>query len=538
MHSPVRWLALPCIALAFPAFAQQPLPSFAELEAAGAVIGEIRVETHNIFDPRDPRERNIFYRAANTLHVKTKPWLVQRLLLFHSGDRVSARVMEETERLIRQNSAVYDVVIRPTRYEDGVVDVEVDTRDTWTLEPGLKLRRAGGVNSDSFNLKETNLAGTGTTVGIERANSVDRTGTILSLGHDHLFDGWTAASLQHAKFSDGSSSSASLQRPFYALETTWAATATASKFDRTDSLYEAGNVVGQYRHEQTAGELSGGWSPGLVGGWTQRYSGGVNYQSDDYTALPGLAPGLLPPDKTRAGPFVRYQLIQDDFLQVVNRDRIQRPEYLTMGFSYNLQLGRALGAFGSTDQPWLFSNGLSKGFRIAGNSQLLTSASYSAQYGASGGDVQALSTGARYFVPQSASFLLYFASSFDRVKSPNVADDLLLGGDNGLRGYPQRYQRGTYRSLFTAEERYYTDWYPLRLFRVGAAAYCDVGRAWGSEIPNVTNGWLSDCGVGLRVLSARASFGNILHVDFAFPIHRTDPSVKSHQIVVMTATTF
>ena len=100
-----------------------------------------------------------------------------------------------------------------------------------------------------------------------------------------------------------------------------------------------------------------------------------------------------------------------------------------------------------------------------------------------------------------------------------------------------RYQRGQHRVLFTAEERYYTNWYPLRLFRVGAAVFYDIGRAWGAETPNPVNGWLSDIGVGLRFLNARASFGNILHVDLAFPMNK-DPSIKSYQLLVQTGKTF
>ena len=49
--------------------------------------------------------------------------------------------------------------------------------------------------------------------------------------------------------------------------------------------------------------------------------------------------------------------------------------------------------------------------------------------------------------------------------------------------------------------------------------------------------WLSDIGVGLRFLNARASFGNILHVDLAFPMNR-DPSIKSFQVLVQTGKTF
>ena len=65
------------------------------------------------------------------------------------------------------------------------------------------------------------------------------------------------------------------------------------------------------------------------------------------------------------------------------------------------------------------------------------------------------------------------ASLGDAAAAP---DQLLLGGDNGLRGYPLRYQSGDRRALFTIEERAYTDWYPFRLVRVGGAVFYDPRR--------------------------------------------------------------
>ena len=536
----LRWLALACVTLSSSALAQGPLPSFAELEAAGALIGEVRVDTQDIFDLNDPAENNFFYRAANALHIKTRPWFIRSYLLFHTGDPVQARLIEETERLIRRNSTVYEVEIRPVRYENGVVDIVVRTRDTWTLQPGLRVRRAGGKNSGAFSLKESNLAGTGTSLGLERATSVDRTGTLLTLQHDHLFDGWTSVALSRASYDDGYNNSLSITRPFFALDTRWAAGASVSNFSQLDSFYQAGNNVAQYRHDQRAASAFAGYSPGLVNGWTHRYTAGASYTADEYrfehTRPP---PPQLPPDRTLAGPFLRYEVIQDDYLQTMNRDLIQRPEYLTMGFASTMQVGRSLGAFGATEQPWQVSASASKGFRFQQvGHQLLASANYSSLYGSSVGDSQTMGLAMRYFAPQKEPLLFYFAASTDHVHSPNQADDLLLGGDNGLRGYPLRYQRGQHRTLFTLEERYYTDWYPLRLFRVGAAVFMDVGRAWGSETPNPVNGWLSDVGIGLRFLSARASFGNILHVDLAFPINRSDQAIKRYQVLVQTGKTF
>jgi hemolysin activation/secretion protein len=519
----------------------QPIPSLTELEAAGAVIGEIVVDTHNIFDLDDPNESSFPYRAANALHIKTRPYVIRRLLLFRSGERVSVRLIEETERLIRANSSVYDVAITPTAYHDGVVDLAVRTRDTWTLQPGLRVRRAGGKNSGGFALKESNLAGTGTAFGLERSTNVDRTGTVLQLSNDHLFDGWTRVAGERATFDDGTSASLSVTRPFYALDTRRAAGASAARFDRIDSIYSAGNVVGQYRHSQESAEVFAGWSRGLIGGWTHRYSAGLTHQTDSYAFEAGRpAPAELPVDRTLAGPFLRYEALEDDFVLLRNRERIQRPEYFAMGFQSSVQLGRSLAAFGSTDQPWQLGAALSKGFRVPGGRELLTQAAYSAQYGSSAtSNVRGLGSSVRYYAPQGPNMLLLVAASADGVTSPNLADQLLLGGDNGLRGYPLRYQRGAHRALLNVEERFYSDWYPLRIFRVGAAVFYDLGRAWGGPLATTDNtGWLSNAGVGLRILSARASFGSVLHIDFAFPLHNTDPAIKPAQFLVTTSKTF
>ena len=115
---------------------------------------------------------------------------------------------------------------------------------------------------------------------------------------------------------------------------------------------------------------------------------------------------------------------------------------------------------------------------------------------------------------------------------------LTLGGDNGLRGYPLRYQAGTARALLTLEQRYYTKWYPFRLFHVGAAAFFDMGRTWGTDVTGLeSSGLLKDVGVGLRLGSSRSSFGNVVHIDLAFPLDGDD-DMDSVQLLVQTKRSF
>lgn len=114
----------------------------------------------------------------------------------------------------------------------------------------------------------------------------------------------------------------------------------------------------------------------------------------------------------------------------------------------------------------------------------------------------------------------------------------MLGGEEGLRGYPLRYQSGTRRALFSVEERYFSDLFVWRLFRVGAAAFVDVGRAWGGGSVNARNpGWLSNVGFGLRIANSRSAFNNVLHVDLAFPLNAT-PDIKRVQVLIKTKVSF
>jgi hemolysin activation/secretion protein len=120
----------------------------------------------------------------------------------------------------------------------------------------------------------------------------------------------------------------------------------------------------------------------------------------------------------------------------------------------------------------------------------------------------------------------------------DAEQQLTLGGDNGLRGYPLRYQAGTARGLLTLEQRYYTKWYPFRLFHVGAAAFFDMGRTWGTDVTGATSdGLLKNVGIGLRLGSSRSSFGTGVHIDLAFPLDGGD-DIDSVQLLVTTKRSF
>ena len=146
--------------------------------------------------------------------------------------------------------------------------------------------------------------------------------------------------------------------------------------------------------------------------------------------------------------------------------------------------------------------------------------------------------GPKYYWRWLPDWLLYasLTGTVTHRLDPDV--QLLLGGDNGLRGYPLRYEAGTSRGLLTIEQRVFTDWYPFRLVRVGGAVFTDIGRTWGTGVVgNSDLGLLSDVGFGLRVGNARSGLGNVLHIDIAVPL-KDVPGNRKVQLLVQTMQSF
>jgi hypothetical protein len=516
------------------------LPSDAELEAAGAVIGEIDIDTRNIFDESDARERNGLFRLANRLHVRTKHSTIKAQLLFASGEKYTARKLAETERALRLLSYIYDARIVPVRYSDGKVDVKVITKDVWTLSPGISFGRAGGSNSTNFNIQDSNFLGWGKALQVSRGSSVDRTSDTISWSDPNVLGSkWTAAAA-YVDSSDGSERVVQVAHPFYSLDTPWSTKITAVNFDRTTTRYSLGNRVDQFNDNESSYELSGGVSRGLIDGWTKRLMFGVRYDRKLFLPTPGtsIPAKQLPPDRTLAYPFVGFDILQDKYKKVGDENQIGRTEDLYFGTQVSGEVGLSNSAFGADRNAIMLVAKLLRGFELAESQQLFVAGNFSSRIEDGRARNLIADAGAKYYWRWRPDWLLYAALSGTVTDSLDPELQLLLGGDNGLRGYPLRYESGTSRALLTVEQRVYTDWYPFRLVRVGGAIFADVGRTWGSGvIGNSDAGLLRDVGFGIRLGNTRSGLGNVLHIDFAFPLNNI-AGIQKFQFLVQTMQTF
>ena len=528
----------------------------------GSVIGEVKVVAKDIFDAGEPGEDNRLFRLANRVHRTTRAGVVERQLLFKPGDVFSPELVEESARLLRANDYLYDVDIRPVLRDDGKVDVEVTTRDVWTLQGGASFGRAGGRNTTSFSLEDSNFLGTGKEVALARIGTIDRISNLVRYTDPNLLGSRVRLLLSYADNSDGGRKRFEIEQPFYSLDSRWAAGLRSFRDDRQESLYKGGRINLAFDHRTDFLEAYAGFSPGLRGGATQRWEAGFTFSRDQFMqpgdAPPSVFPGKLPtkklptkkvviplpPDRTLAYPWVRFESVQDGFVVERDLDRIQRSEDLNLGRQLSLLAGLSSPTFGGDGSRWIAQAALSDGWRPTPRQLVLAQLGGSTRWAK--GDAENLVAGGkvRWYVRDFGGQVFYASLGADLAHRLDGEDQLTLGGDSGLRGYPLRYQTGDRRALLTLEQRFFSDRELFHLAHRGAAVFFDAGQAWFVDLLSQRDTalgqqrrLLKDVGLGLRIGSSRSARGSVLHLDVAFPLDR-DRSIQSLQWLVSTGDTF
>jgi hypothetical protein len=496
------------------------IPADSELESSAARIGKISITIRPVFDTQRSDENTRIFRLANKLHISTQEETVRAQLLFKTGDLYQSRKIAESERLMRQVRYLHDAQILPVAFHDGVVDISVLTQDTWTLTTGLSVGRTGGSNSTSIELQELNVQGRGSELAIKKNSDVDRD-TLQFIYHDRqLGHSWWRVLANYSDNSDGRRARFEIEQPFYSLGTRRAGGMAFDDDHRIDSRYDLGKVIDQYDVVHRSGTAYFGISPGLSAGEALRWLGGFTWDESRFaTAAATVNSTTLPSDRKLSYPWIGLEWVQDRYRTGRNRDQIARTEDYTTGWQINARLGWNSPAFGADHDAAIFNATLHRGVRNGEKNTWDFTAAVNGRWQGSRVLNTLASGSVTFHHRQSKHFLFYAALSGANGTRLDEDQQLLLGGDNGLRGYPLRYQGGTGRWVATIEQRYYSNWYPFRLFNVGAAAFADAGATTGSNpFGTPSQGVLRDVGIGLRIGNARSALGNVLHIDLGYPL--------------------
>ena len=479
-----------------------------------------------MFDESIPKENNALFRLANRLHIDTNSQVISNDLLFATGDTLHHEKLLESERILRSRQYLNNVRIVHKQSADGFTEVDIDVDEVWTLFPTLSYSRSGGNTAYSFGIKDSNFLGSGKSFNIFQEKNSDRSGD--SFEYQDTNTGWkkTNAALTYTDNDDGSRQKLSLSRPFFSLSTEAAGGFSYDRFSRTESVYNRGDKIDFYSHLSEYKHVFYGNKFGLSNTLnTHRWRIGFSTETDTFTNLAD-APNIitLPENRDFNISWFEYQYIRNEFVKYYNVQQVNRVEDINFGLQTTAKIGYVKSKVSTYDNSLDLHLKIADGFHLSDSHFLFTHLSIDGFYkdglitnGLAKSQIQ-------YHWRNFSRGQLYMSWEATRGKNLFADQYLYLGGNSGLRGYPDFYQDGDRRYLFSLEQRFHgrREW--LSLFYLGYAFFYDQGRTWGDSLASqVADRELRDFGFGLRFSGTRVGGqdqgrSNILHLDVAKPL--------------------
>ncbi len=527
--------------MAFSLGAARPPTPWNALEAHKASIGKIEVVIGDVFDLSNPDENTWLGRLADHLHAATREVVIRRVLLFAEGDKVQERLIYETERLLRALPFVKDAHIDPVVQADGTVVAMVRVRDAWTTQANAGYSQVGGQKSMNLGINEKNFGGFGKSVALDFSQDPMRRTWGLGYGDPQLFGSrWTLqAQAQH--LSDGFVRSLQLEQPFYALLTPWSAGVGLMQKHSSLYFYDQGVQVYQAPFAQNEIHLSGAMA--LHESGTRVWRGGLSFEDQDTSygtvTQTGPAGALAPPrltDRRLRGPAVTLSTVKDAYDSFVDLQGMDVPEDYNLAWTGELDLGIYGRSFGSSMTAPFFQVSTGSGWSSSSNDLVLFAGSFKGRKPDTGLEDGLLDLSLTQYHKLTSDQILAGMVSVDRAVRPDPEDWYYLGGDQGMRGFPNEMHPGDARWIASFEYRLLTDQRWLGLVRMGYTAFVDLGSIHRLD----GEGWsrtYSDLGLGLRMGNLKSSMGRVILVNLAVPLNR-EPYQNRWQITFGNAQRF
>lgn len=486
-------------------------------------IRHIYIDNQNVFNPKVKKESGWIYRLANTLHITSKQRTVRKYLLFKVGDVFVERKIAESERLLRAKRSFQDAEVHAV-IDGDAVDIYVTTKDTWSLKPKLNASHSGGVSKSELGIQEDNLFGLGVRASVSFKDDSERQSTVLKLIDDNAFDDFYYTSLTLIDSTDGSEAGLAFYKPFYAYDTPYSYGATAWSRSREESLFDQGEEVYRYLSDVAAQNVWWGFSTPVFEGSVLRTQFGLYSGYEDFSPLEPergfseMGDTLLPDNQMMTYPYVKFDFLQDSYLKASNYYKVGVTEDIYTGLQAGIKIGYGNKRWHNNESRWYLSGYLSKTFYRPG-SLINLYGNFDGRLRA--GEVQegTFGYGVSWLQQENKHFKFYAAFDGARLLNPDKATQLSLDSESGFRGYPLNSASGETRQKLTLEQRYYSKMYIARVFHVGAAAFYDIGTIDGA-LGSTTS--YQDMGIGLRLGNSRTSEGDIIHIDFAYPIDASE----------------
>ena len=491
------------------------------------VIETIEFDRVDVFDASNPDENNALYGLVNSLNMRTRESTLRPQLQFSEGDVLDPAAVAEAERNLRARSYLSDAYIMPVAACANKVHLLVVTKDAWTTQPIVSGSREGGETKSRVGLVEGNFLGSGSEISVVLTKDDDRSSVAYRFEKDYLLGQPLSLSFGLSDNSDGYARSFRFAKPFYT-------DATVSSFEfsvdrnRARVTTEQNDVkVAAYdveAHEQT---VYAAFQQRFDAGSVSRIYAGVTQRHESYEDFSGTA--ALSPDRLDdlSFPWLALEHQSTDYVVMKNINYIESIEDLRIGAYWLASLGyspkknnQRAAVVGSGSYKQLFSLPRAL-FSIMSSVDVIRYEENDSVLGDQNSTYYSalLTADYRWLLDDRQRFVAI--GSYRQNRVAGIHDALSLGGAALVRGYPADYVLGNKVYGGSFEYRYHTDWHLLNIIRVGWVGYVDVAVLHNNHFVIDNGGYdgefLSNAGVGLRIMSSKTHVSNIVHIDFAAP---------------------
>lgn len=472
----------------------------------GLIIRGVQLQRSDIFDPN---ERSWFARMANSLHVRTRPAVIRRELLFRPGQPYDSASVAESERNLRAMGIFRRVQIDTLRTPEGLM-LRVLTKDGWSTQADWRFRSTGGQVAFTIGLVENNLLGTASAAAVRYRKDPDRSSVTVSFRRPRLFAGAIGLGMIYENRSDGRVAGAAVERPFFALTSRNAFRFEAENRDERvlrfrDGLDLASDTLSR-RYTLVRGAAA--WALHASTAGYLRAGVVAQVRRDDFQPERSSEP--FPRQVTGAvGPYLVWNRAR--FLVTRGYAGFAREEDVDLGATLRVGLVAAPKVFGYE------RNGIGPemrgrvGARLPGGFAYLEALA-SGLYTSAGLDSGLVQVAATTVLQPGPRHVAVFHAEAGWRKNPVPGEEFDLGLGTGPRAFGSHAFTGDRSVFITAEYRYTLVDDLFNMVGLGIAGFVDHGGAWYAGSPRRL-GW--DAGIGLRVGASRASVTDALRFDLA-----------------------
>ena len=484
-------------------------------------LRSIEVLRSDVFSDQEA-SGNPLYWFGNLLHIVTDEPVIRREVWMQPGDRVTPDEAAELERNLREFGLFGSVHTQLVPAGDGEQDLVVTTRDRYSLSLNASVASVGGVQRYNFGLSESNLFGTGKSLGVTGTHTGTERQESLNLFDPQFLGTWHQLAAQVGDTDEGHFANVSLRRPFHHLDDPYTYGADWAAITQRIDYYRRGDSTAEVPLDSDVVHL---FAAAGSGPRDQRQALGLDLRLRrlDYSDATGPDAGRVHvPGDTRDVEFGPYWTIDDRprYDKIRGLDAFDYDEDLVLGTHLSVRAAaryRDEDGAGTALEPVLDLDATAA-FTPWPDTYVTMAGSVTGRV--DDGRLVGWRTGAALHAYLLGLPAQTFAGSltFDAAtEQQDLQPQLTLGEDNGLRGYPAREFAGTKRWRLNLEDRFDTG-LELLAVHLGATAFFDVGWINDGDSSLSLGDAVRGVGCGLRFGSSHWLGSRVVRVDVSKPL--------------------